>query len=151
MHLERGHVDATATAAAAAADDEGLGELSNFDDDTMIVANNEFKLKVWSCAEDGDVDSNAKAAKGASSSTSSSSSTSKACRQTLLGPTYGGPIDWLFPLPQRAANGMDIVLSQYMVYGASERVIGLVGVATALLKFICVLFCVAPWVVRLLF
>ncbi|GLD94183.1 hypothetical protein PINS_up002794 [Pythium insidiosum] len=88
-------------------------EMKSLHEDMLIVANDEYKLKQWN-------------------------SHNKTCRKTTLGPSYGGPINRLVPLPLRpglvasdsadtqttAANNA-LPAERYCAYSTHEKVVGL--------------------------
>uniref|UniRef100_A0A7S1U4Z5 Cilia- and flagella-associated protein 251 n=1 Tax=Phaeomonas parva TaxID=124430 RepID=A0A7S1U4Z5_9STRA len=77
-------------------------------EDRILTANTEFKLKQFNAD-------------------------SKSCRRTSLGPTFGGPLVHLLPVPQggRPADNADdgappeLPAVQHVAYATSERVVGL--------------------------
>ncbi|KAJ0392559.1 hypothetical protein P43SY_000538 [Pythium insidiosum] len=85
-------------------------EMKSLHEDMLIIANDEYKLKQWN-------------------------SHNKSCRKTTLGPSYGGPINRLVPLPLRpglvsndaadghASNG--VPAERYCAYSTHEKVVGL--------------------------
>ncbi|KAE8992745.1 Cilia- and flagella-associated protein [Phytophthora rubi] len=80
-------------------------ELRGVQEDLVIVANDEYKLKQWNTGN-------------------------QTCRKTTLGPSYGGPINRLVPVPLReddqiAAEATGGVAERYCVYSTHEKVVGL--------------------------
>ncbi|KAI9986538.1 hypothetical protein PInf_025488 [Phytophthora infestans] len=80
-------------------------ELRGVQEDLVIVANDEYKLKQWNTGN-------------------------QTCRKTTLGPSYGGPINRLVPVPLReadiiAAETTGGVAERYCVYSTFEKVVGL--------------------------
>ncbi|KAG2787051.1 Cilia- and flagella-associated protein [Phytophthora cactorum] len=80
-------------------------ELRGVQEDLVIVANDEYKLKQWNTGN-------------------------QTCRKTTLGPSYGGPINRLVPVPLReddqiAAEATGGVAERYCVYSTYEKVVGL--------------------------
>jgi WD40 repeat protein len=80
-------------------------ELSDVQEDLVVVANDEYKLKQWNTGN-------------------------QTCRKTTLGPSYGGPINRLVPVPLReddqiAAEAAGGVAERYCVYSTHEKVVGL--------------------------
>lgn len=80
-------------------------ELRGVQEDLVIVANDEYKLKQWNTGN-------------------------QTCRKTTLGPSYGGPINRLVPVPLReddqiAAEASGGVAERYCVYSTHEKVVGL--------------------------
>ncbi|POM69186.1 Microtubule-associated protein [Phytophthora palmivora] len=80
-------------------------ELRGVQEDLVIVANDEYKLKQWNTGN-------------------------QTCRKTTLGPSYGGPINKLVPVPLReddqiAAETTGGVAERYCVYSTHEKVVGL--------------------------
>ncbi|GMF11775.1 unnamed protein product [Phytophthora lilii] len=80
-------------------------ELRGIQEDLVIVANDEYKLKQWNTGN-------------------------QTCRKTTLGPSYGGPINRLVPVPLReedqiAAEATGGVAERYCVYSTHEKVVGL--------------------------
>ncbi|OWZ09885.1 hypothetical protein PHMEG_00017341 [Phytophthora megakarya] len=80
-------------------------ELRGVQEDLVIVANDEYKLKQWNTGN-------------------------QTCRKTTLGPSYGGPINKLVPVPLRddvqiAAEATGGVAERYCVYSTHEKVVGL--------------------------
>ncbi|EGZ30727.1 hypothetical protein PHYSODRAFT_472163 [Phytophthora sojae] len=80
-------------------------ELRGVQEDLVIVANDEYKLKQWNTGN-------------------------QTCRKTALGPSYGGPINRLVPVPLReddqiAAEATGGVAERYCVYSTHEKVVGL--------------------------
>ncbi|KAG6619353.1 WD repeat-containing protein 66 [Phytophthora cinnamomi] len=80
-------------------------ELRGVQEDLVIVANDEYKLKQWNTGN-------------------------QTCRKTTLGPSYGGPINRLVTVPLReddqiAAEAAGGVAERYCVYSTHEKVVGL--------------------------
>ncbi|KAF4036612.1 WD domain G-beta repeat [Phytophthora infestans] len=80
-------------------------ELRGVQEDLVIVANDEYKLKQWNTGN-------------------------QTCRKTTLGPSYGGPINRLVPVPLREADQIAAettggVAERYCVYSTFEKVVGL--------------------------
>ncbi|KAG6975378.1 hypothetical protein JG688_00002456 [Phytophthora aleatoria] len=80
-------------------------ELRDVQEDLVIVANDEYKLKQWNTGN-------------------------QTCRKTTLGPSYGGPINRLVPVPLReddqiAAEATGGVAERYCAYSTYEKVVGL--------------------------
>ncbi|ETL81296.1 hypothetical protein L917_18373 [Phytophthora nicotianae] len=80
-------------------------ELRGVQEDLVIVANDEYKLKQWNTGN-------------------------QTCRKTTLGPSYGGPINRLVPVPLReddqiAAETAGGIAERYCVYSTHEKVVGL--------------------------
>ncbi|KAG1711729.1 hypothetical protein DVH05_008972 [Phytophthora capsici] len=80
-------------------------ELRGVQEDLVIVANDEYKLKQWNTGN-------------------------QTCRKTTLGPSYGGPINNLVPVPLRevdqiAAETTGGVAERYCAYSTHEKVVGL--------------------------
>ncbi|KAL3674543.1 hypothetical protein V7S43_000491 [Phytophthora oleae] len=80
-------------------------ELRGVQEDLVIVANDEYKLKQWNTGN-------------------------QTCRKTTLGPSYGGPINKLVPVPLReadqiAAEATGGVAERYCIYSTHEKVVGL--------------------------
>uniref|UniRef100_H3GM44 Cilia- and flagella-associated protein 251 n=1 Tax=Phytophthora ramorum TaxID=164328 RepID=H3GM44_PHYRM len=80
-------------------------ELRGVQEDLVIVVNDEYKLKQWNTGN-------------------------QTCRKTTLGPSYGGPINRLVPVPLReddqiAAEATGGVAERYCVYSTHEKVVGL--------------------------
>ena len=73
----------------------------------LVTASDEYKLKLWNA-------------------------TNKACRRTVLGPTYGGPINRLMRLPQPqsrtdvAGEEVGAQMPECVVYSTAEKVVGLI-------------------------
>lgn len=65
-------------------------------EDLLITASDEYKLKLWNA-------------------------NNKTCRRTVLGPTYGGPINKLLLLPPRNQDES----SGFIAYATAEKVVGL--------------------------
>ncbi|KAG7390472.1 hypothetical protein PHYPSEUDO_007698 [Phytophthora pseudosyringae] len=83
-------------------------ELRGVQEDLVIVANDEYKIKQWNTGN-------------------------QTCRKTTLGPSYGGPINRLVPVPLReddqiAAEATGGVAERYCVYSTHEKVVGLLKV-----------------------
>jgi len=62
----------------------------------VVTANDEYKLKQWNA-------------------------NNKTCRRTTLGPTYGGPLNKLLPLPSSQHDNE----THYIAYGTHHKVVGL--------------------------
>jgi WD40 repeat protein/Ca2+-binding EF-hand superfamily protein len=80
-------------------------EMRGLQEDLVVVANDEYKLKQWNASN-------------------------KTCRKTTLGPCYGGPINKLVPVPLRRSSGgldadEDAVSERYCAYSTHEKVVGL--------------------------
>ncbi|KAG2532767.1 hypothetical protein BBO99_00000301 [Phytophthora kernoviae] len=80
-------------------------DLRGIQEDLVIVANDEYKIKQWNTGN-------------------------QTCRRTTLGPSYGGPINRLVPVPLReddqiAAEASGGVAERYCVYSTHEKVVGL--------------------------
>lgn len=78
-------------------------------EDLLVVANDEYKLKQWNASN-------------------------KTCRKTTLGPSYGGPINRLVPIPvksqpQPQGSGPNsasmLAAERYCAYSTHEKVVGL--------------------------
>lgn len=64
-------------------------------EELVVTANDEYKIKQWNASN-------------------------KTCRRTTLGPTYGGPMNRMVPLPSNDPNG-----AQYVAYATYQKVVGL--------------------------
>ncbi|TMW56015.1 hypothetical protein Poli38472_008663 [Pythium oligandrum] len=74
-------------------------EMKTLQEDMLIVANDEYKLKQWNA-------------------------NNKTCRKTTLGPSYGGPINRLVPIPVKSmSNGTPS--ERYCAYSTHDKVVGL--------------------------
>jgi len=118
-----------------AEEEEGQKQIV-FTPDLLVVANDEYKLRVWDLSsnlEDVDyfashgnnyIDHHGNAKTDQDSNYCTGEKNTKVCRKTLLGPTYGGPINKVFVLPRRQGN--KVIPSQYLVYSTHEKVVGLI-------------------------
>uniref|UniRef100_K3WHW6 Cilia- and flagella-associated protein 251 n=1 Tax=Globisporangium ultimum (strain ATCC 200006 / CBS 805.95 / DAOM BR144) TaxID=431595 RepID=K3WHW6_GLOUD len=85
-------------------------EMKSLQEDLLLVANDEYKVKQWNTSN-------------------------KTCRKTTLGPSYGGPINRLVPIPVKAAPGATPgaasrtaasgAAERYCAYSTHEKVVGL--------------------------
>ncbi|RLN27044.1 hypothetical protein BBJ28_00008214 [Nothophytophthora sp. Chile5] len=80
-------------------------ELRGIQEELVVVANDEYKLKQWNAGN-------------------------QTCRKTTLGPSYGGPINRLVPVPLRedaqlSAEAGGGVAERYCAYSTHEKVVGL--------------------------
>lgn len=75
-------------------------------EDLLLVANDEYKLKQWNASN-------------------------KTCRKTTLGPSYGGPVNRLVPIPPKKqqqpsqSQGSGNTAERYCAYSTHEKVVGL--------------------------
>lgn len=79
-------------------------EMKSLQEDLVLVATDEYKIKQWNASN-------------------------KTCRKTTLGPSYGGPINRLVPIPIRASVGAasspSVATERYCAYSTHEKVVGL--------------------------
>ncbi|GAB9468584.1 hypothetical protein Gpo141_00005900 [Globisporangium polare] len=76
-------------------------EMPALQEDLLLVANDEYKLKQWNASN-------------------------KTCRKTTLGPSYGGPINRLVPIPlKKPPAGSGTSGERYCAYSTHEKVVGL--------------------------
>ncbi len=94
---------------------------NEYSDNLILTASDEFKIRVW------DLSSSPRALYAFSGEEYTGPPAQvKLCRQTLLAPTYGGAINKMFVLPTRTGKGGARAPSEFLVYGTSNRVIGLI-------------------------
>lgn len=72
-------------------------ETKALQEDLLLVATDEYKIKLWNASN-------------------------KTCRKTTLGPSYGGPINRLVPIPLRRPTASG---ERYCAYSTHEKVVGL--------------------------
>lgn len=85
-------------------------EMTGLQEDLVLVANDEYKIKQWNASN-------------------------KTCRKTTLGPSYGGPMNRLLPIPLKpsvlaaaatsASAHAAAVAERYCAYSTHEKVVGL--------------------------
>ncbi|TYZ69452.1 hypothetical protein PybrP1_002746 [[Pythium] brassicae (nom. inval.)] len=78
-------------------------EMKALQEDLLLVATDEYKVKQWNASN-------------------------KTCRKTTLGPSYGGPINRLVPIPVRPTPGTSATpayAERYCAYSTHEKVVGL--------------------------